>query len=203
MPTVMKVMERGKTRNRSTSLEIRSWISHPSGVAIALVASSALLIGAALPAPPDSTPPRASAAAPPPAVSFPGTLLAGVVRLLVEVTLEHVDLEGLKEKAIEKLGAKEEAEYQRQINEIFDDLESVNVHEFLGITRKSSREDVMAALKRIDKATLVGAMRGIPDASIANLIERELREKGVSSLGEIHEYLETRIEEFVTTFSAE
>ena len=199
----MEVMERGKTRNRSTSLEIRSWISHPSGVAIALVASSALLIGAALPAPPDSTPPRVSAAAPPPAVSFPGTLLAGVVRLLVEVTLEHVDLEGLKEKAIEKLGAKEEAEYQRQINEIFDDLESVNVHEFLGITRKSSREDVMTALKRIDKATLVGAMRGIPDASIANLIERELREKGVSSLGEIHEYLETRIEEFVTTFSAE
>ncbi len=137
----------------------------------------------------------------PAVVSLRDTVIAAGARLLVETAVEHVELDELKKNAIEKIRGREEAEYRRQVQKIFDDLESVDVDELLGVTRKSSREEVIAILQRTDKAALRAAMRAIPDTSIVKLIERKLGEQGASSLSDAHNYLKTEIEEFVSEFS--
>jgi hypothetical protein len=128
-------------------------------------------------------------------------LLARGFRLLFETTVEHVDLEKLRANGIRKIREKDEADYRRQLNKVFDDLESVGVDEILGVTRTSSRDDVIAVLQRVDQQALVGALDAVPDASIANLIERKVREKGASSLAEVKQLVETELAEFVDGLS--
>ena len=198
-------------RRADSGLRLRIRVSptlKATRAAIAVLASAALLLVGVEPA--RAKAPRAdeseSAQAPrgneaPAVVSLRDTLIAGGARLLVETTVEHVELDELRQNAIEKIRGRKEAEFRRQVHKIFDDLESVDVDELLGITRQSSREDVIAILQRTDKAALLAAMRAIPDASIAKLIERKLREQGASSLSDAHDYLKTEIEEFVCELS--
>ena len=133
-------------------------------------------------------------------LSMRDSLLVAGIRLLVEVSVEYVDFEDLRRNAIVAVRKKEETRYRRQSDKIFDDLESVGVVETLGVTRNSSREDVIEVLERMDRETLIEALETIPDACIARLIDRKMREKRVSTF-EVHDYLRSEIDEFVEGLS--
>ena len=133
-------------------------------------------------------------------LSMRDSLLVAGIRVLVEVSVEYTDFEDLRRKAIAAIRKKEETKYRRQSDKIFDDLESVGVVEVLGISRDSSRDDVIDVLERIDREALIGAVEAIPDASISKLIDRKIGEKGVSS-SEVRDYLQSEIDKFVQGLS--
>jgi len=180
--------------------------------AAALAGAALLLLGASQTSevePRAAVAPRADAAvapaqsggAAPPPLSFRDQLLATGVKLLVETTVQHVDFEKAKINAAREIREKPASDYRRQMNRVFDDLESVDVHEVLGVNRDSSQEQLIAVIERTNQAELLDAMNGIPDKSIAELLGRKLREKGASSLVEAHEYFDTELNELVNRLS--
>jgi hypothetical protein len=191
-------------RSHSRPLRCRLLASRVSAIAVVATLSSTLMLAAPMRADvaqagaPTSEPSQAAAAE---RLPLQDLLLARGFRVLFGTTVEHIDLEKLRANGIDKLRAKDEAEIRRQLDKIFDDLESVDVKEVLGVSRNSSRDDVIAVVQRVDEASLIAAMDEIPDASIALLIRRKLREKGASSWAEIQSVLETELSDFVDGLS--
>lgn len=188
----------------SEGLGGRTWLRRFVMAALAATVTSLVIPGNALAEAPQPAAPAAesssgSDASTEIAISFQDQLLAVGVRLLVEAAVYGADLEEAKASATEKIRAKPEDEYRKQMNKIFDDLESVEVRELLGVDRGSSQKQVIAAIERAEKEQLLAAMGGIPDQSIADLLNRKLREKGASSFADAQVYFDTELKELLAT----
>ena len=186
---------------------LRAW----RGASVAVLACAVLeglAAGAVLAAQPASQPAPSRAGTPGRArtaegvaLSFREQLMAVGVRILVESAIHRVDLEKAKKSAVRRIREKPEADYRRQVDKIFDDLASVDVHEVLGVTRSASREQVVAAIERTSKPQLLEAMNGISDKAIADLLDRKLAENGASSVADAQEYFQTELEEILKELS--
>lgn len=120
-------------------------------------------------------------------------LIGKTAKLVILQAINHVDMEKTKRAAIEKIKKKRDEGYIREINRIFDDIEYMGVKDTFGLTRNSSREEVIKAIEDLDKDTLLKKLDEIPEQAIADLIMKKLREQELHSLAQIKDFLNEKI----------
>ena len=94
--------------------------------------------------------------------SISDVIIAKTAKMLIRQIINHVDIEKKKEAIIEKIQRKSDRKYTKEMNRIFDDLDYMNATDTLGITRNSSREEVITLIKYIDKNTLLEKLDEFP-----------------------------------------
>lgn len=129
--------------------------------------------------------------------SISDVIIAKTTKMLIRQIINHVDIEKKKESIIEKIKRKSDRKYTKEMNRIFDDLDYMNAPDTLGITRNSSREEVITLIKYIDKDTLLEKLDEFPDHAIAKLIKKKLQEQEVRSIAEVKDFLNSKIDKLL------
>ena len=129
--------------------------------------------------------------------SISDVIIAKTAKMLIRQIINHVDIEKKKEAVIEKIKRKSDRKCTKEMNRIFDDLDYMNATDTLGITRNSSREEVITLIKYIDKNTLLEKLDEFPDHAIAKLIKKKLQEQEVKSIAEVKDFLNSKIDKLL------
>lgn len=132
------------------------------------------------------------------ALSMTNQIIVSGIRLILDQTLERVDFQAAKRKAIKKINKKDPAAYGRTMNRIFADLEALQIKNTLGLTRKSTKKQTIQALQKLEPETLQQIANGIPDPVLAQWVEMKVREQGLESLSETSSYISQRVDEIKT-----
>lgn len=128
-------------------------------------------------------------------------IIAKTTRLILRQAVNFADFEKMKRAAVEKIRKKTDKAYNREMKRIFDDAEYMGIKDTFGLTRNSSREEVIRVIEDIDKDTILKRLDEVPDQAIAKLIKKKLREQELNSIEQLKDFLDRKIYKLVKVTS--
>lgn len=126
-------------------------------------------------------------------ISISDSLIAKTTKLLIHQAIDHVDIEKWKKDAIENIKKKSDRSYHREIGKIFGDIEYMNIKDTFGLTRNSSREEVIKIIETTDKDILFKKLDEVPDQAIARLIKKKFGNQTISSIKRLKDFVDYKI----------
>lgn len=145
--------------------------------------------------------PRQEASQPETKISISDSLIAKTTKLIIRQAINYVDFDKMKNATIKRIKNKSGRSYHKEMDRIFDDIEFMGLTDTFGITRFSSREEVIKFIESTDKDTLLKKLDEIPDQAIARLIRKKLQEQKVHSIAELKDFLYEKIDRIVREVS--